>query len=147
MLTETFKKIKEFLVSTGDLPKDIFLALLVVFVGFGGFLIGRISVVLDGTQGGLRITEKEVRSSVVGVGQGSVLGAVTASSESLTIGTKEVVPALKTGVYVASRNGTVFHLPTCSGAKRISEANKIWFATKEEALAKGYRPAANCKGL
>lgn len=147
MLTETAKKIKEFLGSTGDLPKDIFLALLLVFVGFGGFLIGRISVVLDGTQGGLRIIEKEMRSSASDVGQGSVLGAVAASSESLASGAGENVPAPQAGVYVASRNGTVFHLPTCSGAKRISEANKIWFATKEEALAKGYRPAANCKGL
>jgi hypothetical protein len=53
----------------------------------------------------------------------------------------------ETGVYVASKKGTKYHLPTCSGAKTMSEENKIWFTTKEEAEAAGYMPAANCKGL
>jgi len=43
--------------------------------------------------------------------------------------------------------GKAYHLPHCSGAKSISEANKITFATKAEAEAAGYRPAANCKGI
>jgi hypothetical protein len=51
------------------------------------------------------------------------------------------------GTYVASRNGSVYHLPWCSGAQRINEENKVWFSTKEAAQAAGYRPAANCKGL
>ena len=49
--------------------------------------------------------------------------------------------------YIASKNGTVYHFPWCSGAKRIHKENLISFATKEEAEAAGYRPAANCKGL
>lgn len=49
--------------------------------------------------------------------------------------------------YVASKNGEVYHLPYCSGAKRITEANKITFKSKAEAEAAGYRPAANCKGI
>lgn len=49
--------------------------------------------------------------------------------------------------YVASKNGQVYHLPHCSGAKNISPANKITFASKAEAEAAGYRPAANCKGI
>lgn len=49
--------------------------------------------------------------------------------------------------YVASKNGTKYHLPTCSGAKTIAEANKVWFASKEEAEAAGYAPAGNCKGI
>jgi hypothetical protein len=53
----------------------------------------------------------------------------------------------ETGQYVGSKNGTVYHLPWCSGAKRISEANKVWFTSKEEAEKAGYRPAANCKGI
>ncbi len=51
------------------------------------------------------------------------------------------------GVYVASKKGTKYHLPTCSGAKTMSPENKIWFTTKEEAEAAGFTPAANCKGL
>ena len=51
------------------------------------------------------------------------------------------------GSYVASKSGTKYHLPWCSGALRIKEENKIWFQTKEEALRAGYTPAANCKGI
>lgn len=63
--------------------------------------------------------------------------------------TKAVVPTapLPTTHYVASKNGEVYHLPHCSGAKNISAANKVTFASKAEAEAAGYRPAANCKGI
>lgn len=49
--------------------------------------------------------------------------------------------------YVASKNGTVYHLPWCTGAQRIKDANKVWFASKDEAEAAGYHPASNCKGI
>jgi hypothetical protein len=52
-----------------------------------------------------------------------------------------------TGVYVASKSGTKYYLPSCSGAKRIKEENKVWFQTKEEAEKAGYGPASGCKGL
>lgn len=57
------------------------------------------------------------------------------------------VDAPKAGNYVASKNGTKYHLPSCPGAKQISEKNKIFFATKDEAERAGFTPAANCKGL
>lgn len=49
--------------------------------------------------------------------------------------------------FVASKNGTRYYLPTCSGVKRIKEENKIWFATADEARARGLTPAINCPGL
>lgn len=51
------------------------------------------------------------------------------------------------GAYVASKNGTKYYLPTCAGAERINEENRVWFASVAEAQAAGYGPAANCKGL
>lgn len=48
---------------------------------------------------------------------------------------------------VASREGEKYHWPWCSGAKRIKETNKIFFASPEEARKAGYTPAANCQGL
>jgi hypothetical protein len=51
------------------------------------------------------------------------------------------------GLYVASKNSDKYHLPSCTGAKRIAEHNKIWFNSKEEAEGLGYKPAANCPGL
>lgn len=49
--------------------------------------------------------------------------------------------------YVASKNGTKYYLPSCSGANRIKEENKVWFASVEEARARGLEPASGCKGL
>lgn len=51
------------------------------------------------------------------------------------------------GQIVASRSGSAYHYPWCSGALRIAEQNKIWFASEEAAQSAGYRPARNCKGL
>ncbi|HEX2792747.1 MAG TPA: hypothetical protein VHO23_03475 [Candidatus Paceibacterota bacterium] len=48
------------------------------------------------------------------------------------------------GRYVASKSGTKYYLPWCGTVSRIKEENKVWFATKEEAAARGYEPAANC---
>lgn len=53
----------------------------------------------------------------------------------------------KEGKFVASKNSNKFHLPTCIGARRIAEHNKIWFNSKEEAESLGYEPASNCPGL
>ena len=55
--------------------------------------------------------------------------------------------SVPTGKYVASKNGEKYYLPSCSGAKRIKEENKVWFATPEQAASAGYEPASNCPGL
>ena len=53
-------------------------------------------------------------------------------------------PVLDAVQVVASSGGTRYHLLTCSGAKSIKEANKIYFDSIEQAKAAGYTPAANC---
>ncbi len=56
-------------------------------------------------------------------------------------------PSAARGAVVGSRSGTTYHLPWCSGAQRIKEENKVWFASREAAEAAGYHKAKNCKGL
>lgn len=51
------------------------------------------------------------------------------------------------GAYVASKNGSKYYLPTCGGANRIKEENKVWFDSAAAAEAAGFEPAANCPGL
>ncbi|MBI2612724.1 hypothetical protein HYW59_02840 [Candidatus Kaiserbacteria bacterium] len=51
------------------------------------------------------------------------------------------------GLIVASRKGSAYHYPWCSGAQTMAEQNKIWFASEKDARAAGYSPAKNCKGL
>jgi hypothetical protein len=48
---------------------------------------------------------------------------------------------------VASKSGTKYHYPWCSGARSISAKNLIKFNSPEEARKAGYTPASNCKGL
>jgi hypothetical protein len=48
---------------------------------------------------------------------------------------------------VASKSGTKYYLPQCAGVDRISDTNKVWFASAAAAARAGYAPAANCKGL
>jgi len=55
--------------------------------------------------------------------------------------------AQSSGVVVASKNGTAYHLPSCSSANRIKEENKIWFKTIKQAQDAGYKASKSCKGL
>ncbi len=45
---------------------------------------------------------------------------------------------------VASKTGTKYYPPQCTGADRISDANKIWFVSAAAAQAAGYAPATHC---
>lgn len=44
-----------------------------------------------------------------------------------------------------SKNGTKYYTNTCSGASRIKEENKIFFASEKEAREAGYEKSATCK--
>ncbi len=67
--------------------------------------------------------------------------AVPAQVAAVSVGAGE---AAVTGQLVASVNGTKFHALNCPGAKQISEQNKLYFQTEQEARSAGYTPAANC---
>ena len=48
-------------------------------------------------------------------------------------------------MYIASKNGKLYYSIGCSGAKRISEKNAIWFASSSDAEKAGYAIASSCK--
>lgn len=131
-----------------------------------GALIAGIVLLSSSASFGLGyLTGKEAEGSepvrIESVAAVDAAGSLTASVGAAPLTAKQtVIPAAKakkaepvgtateaTGKYVASKKGTKYHLPTCSGAKSMSPENKIWFTTKEEAEAAGFGPAANCKGL
>lgn len=122
----------------GRIPADALIALIVLLTGTLGFLLG-MSVGKDqarsGPEDGFWVEQlpqavQEAAAAAV-MGQGSMPAAETPKEQ----------------VYMASKNGTKYYLPTCGSAKRIKEENRVWFATKAEAEAAGYSAAANCKGL
>ncbi|MEK7082374.1 MAG: hypothetical protein AAB915_01720 [Patescibacteria group bacterium] len=113
---------------------DLFAAALIFLVGMGGFGLGRLSVLWQDKMP-LEIIEPE---------QGN---EAAVSSASVVQSKPKPRPAPARGKFVGSRSGSAYHYPWCPGAQRIKEENKIWFATKEEAEAKGYKPAGNCPDL
>ena len=111
-------------------PTGVLLALVVVFASTGAYGIGYIA-------------GQDTREGKLEVLQVPFVAATLSNTVSTPI--RAEVP--QGGQYVASRNGTRYYFPWCGGAKNIKEENKVWFSTKEEAEAKGYTPAVNCKGL
>jgi hypothetical protein len=111
---------------------DIQLSILIVVVSLSSFLLGRASI-------------GEITPKIMTENQ----KAQVFEPKSVLMSEATPTPAQadeKTG-YVASKNGTKYHLPWCGSAKSIKEENKVWFATKEEAEKAGYTPASNCKGI
>lgn len=125
-------------------PADVLILLVILLsssLAFGlGILAGKDMAKTDGKDG-FWIEQLPEAAQKGGGGSASALKAVEAAQAP-----KEPV-ILGPQVYMASKNGTKYYLPTCGTAKRIKEENRIWFATKEEAEAAGFGPAANCPGL
>jgi hypothetical protein len=119
----------------------VYVSFVIFLVGFGSFELGRLSVSkalktpITIEEGGVAWNDREAPAgrSASGITQAEA----TSSPEGFE----------KTGMYVGSKSSRIFHLPTCPGAKRLKDENKIWFTTKEEALKNGYTAAANCKGI
>lgn len=125
-----YEKLKSFL-----LDDHIFFGLIVIMVAISSFGLGRASVAADREAlPGVRLINS---AAVPPLPEGLSLS----SSSAVTIS-----PVAK-GSFVASKSGTKYHLTSCPGAKQIREENKIYFSSKQEALAAGYKPAANCPGL
>ncbi len=145
ILQET-KKIKEkkdrFFRFFVERKGPLFISLCFILLGLASFGLGRLSALEDRREAVVidnkfaQIFEEQSR--------------VLQTNEFLTVPTESVStkPASpESGVYVASRNGSRYHLPSCSGAQRILEENKVWFSSREEAEKAGYTPAQNCPGL
>ena len=132
------EKLKPFLADDG-----FYTAILLIMVAVSSFGLGRQSVVESEptktieNKGAAVLTESPKTSANLA----PIPIQNTPAEESVT----EVIAV--DGEVVASKSGTKYHLPTCSGAKTIKPENLITFASRAEAEAAGYTPAANCKGL
>jgi hypothetical protein len=112
----------------------LFLSLIIILVATLSFGVGRLSVMGNREPMKIEIDESLIQQS----GQKS------------TPNTASVIQALpkqgaSAGEVVASSKGSKYHYPHCSGAKQISENNRIVFKSPGEAEAAGYTLAANCK--
>ncbi len=130
-------------------PKDILLSACMVLIATGGFGLGY----LAGKGGGVKSdgfwVENIAATTTAAVAPAAAAVAVSHVVAPASIPVSSIIApsAPATGEYMASKNGTKYYLPTCSGAKRIKPENVVWFATKADAEAAGLGPAANCPGL
>lgn len=111
------------------MPRDVLILCILLIVSSASFGLG-LRAGLDVGQG------TDSTSSLQGNASIDESPSVTSETAATSI-----------GQIVASKNGTKYYLPGCAGADRISLANKVWFASVAAAVAAGYAPAANCKGM
>ena len=109
----------------------VYTVIIIVLVALASFGLGKLSKIEE---------NKPLIKLIDNSAAPAAAGAAVSSFQS-------PVSSFQSGNYVASKSGTKYHFPWCSGAQRIKEKNKIWFDTKEEAEKAGYGPAANCKGI
>lgn len=135
MVSDYLQKVKQRIYEN---KTDLCVALAIFFVGMASFGLGRLSVLWQ-PKTPLIIEENQNKESIH--------TESTKNDTSASFSDSKSSAAIIQGKYVASKSGTAYHYPWCSGAQRIKEENKIWFDTKEEAEKKGYKPAGNCSGL
>lgn len=131
--------------------RELYALFLVIVVGFGSFGLGRLSK-LQEVRVPIRIeqasaavlTSPPILGGDRGVVESPFTRGVAISPQSSPVKGEEVNMG---GQLVASKSGSKYHFPWCSGAQRIAEANKLWFNSVEEARKAGYTPASNCMGL
>lgn len=130
-----------------DKGRSALLVITGVLLASGSFLLGRFSLAGDTHQNVDILSPKEEGFAEAENTAAAVVALQKNEPVKKQATPSAVVSSEAGGKYVASKSGSAYHFPWCSGAKRIKEENKIYFNTKEEAEKAGYHPAGNCKGL
>lgn len=116
------------------IKKNLFLIFLIVLISLLSFQLGRISKT---TSEPIKIEQARVQEIFSKNNPNIRIDPNNPNTENR--GAEEIDFRV-----VASKNGTKYHFLWCSGAKRIKEANKIYFNSEEEAISAGYTLAGNC---
>lgn len=114
----------------------VFVVVLIAVVAMGSFGLGRLSMEKKTK---LKLDESGAAMLASSLADGTILKGEGALNK----------PAAKmepssTAVFV-SKNGTKYYYIFCKSGEKIKEANRVWFASAEEAERFGYTAAANCK--
>lgn len=138
----TTNKLEKFLDSRS------FVVVCIILVAISSFSLGRISG-LEDKKVPVRVINGNAENLQNSYGQQKINteSARDGASAVISVVNKENSNQNPSEIVVGSKNGTKYHYPWCAGAKQIAERNLITFNSIEEARAKGYTPASNCKGL
>lgn len=120
---------------------DLYITIIIILVGTASFGLGKISSFEKSKIPISVLKTKEYMYSTVLSADQVNLG----DTYNTNLGLKPEVPV--SGVVVASKSGTKYYYPWCTGVSKIREENKVWFNTIEEARSAGLSPTSNCAGL
>jgi hypothetical protein len=129
--------------------RDTYSVFIVIFASLSSYLLGWLSHVESARKPLVIEDIPQLRIQTIAPERISTSEPLVASpTDSLKEVQKPIfIPKTTSGMYVGSKSGSKYHLPTCPSAKKIAAANKVWFQSREEALKAGYSPAGNCPGL
>ncbi|MEI7688766.1 MAG: hypothetical protein WCI91_01120 [Candidatus Nomurabacteria bacterium] len=108
---------------------------IIVIVSVASFGLGRLSVLNTIDKSNSKLGNDNTSLVKGEIGNSNIVENDTVVDSSLS----------KKRMYVASKNGKLYYSLGCSGAKRISAKNEIWFATTSEAEKAGFTLSASCK--
>lgn len=117
--------------------EEVGVCLIIVFVGISSFELGKYSVSNQSSPDPITIEES-------GSGTQDANTATTSPADVGKSGDKAITDSTQV---VASKTGKRYYLPWCGAAQRISDKNKVYFASALEAEKAGLTKATNCKGM
>ena len=130
-INDIAQKIKTWL--TSDVGQTISTISIIIIVGIGSFLLGRLSK--------SNLSEPNNATIPINIAKNDQNSQITdPSSPSTKIGQNS-----QNGAYIASKNGTKYYPNGCSGINKIKVENRISFATEQEAIASGRTKSSTCK--
>ena len=73
------------------------------------------------------------------------LGTIVFHSDGTRLTVESAASPIIEAVYIGNRNSMKFHYPDCPSVSEMAEHNKVSLASREDAIALGYKPCGNCK--
>jgi len=120
-----------------DNQEQVILAVAIVAISLVSFNIGRIYTISSMNKA------VEYTSAELSLTKDSGPASTLNNEEKTKINPS---PALDLRVIVSKKSTTKkYHFLWCPGAKQMNEANKIYFASEQEAQTAGYSLAGNCR--
>ena len=104
--------------------------------------LGSIVVTLDNNKMSLQTTSGTKEEIAIVKGDNS--GTAPTEKATTKTTTKKSTANKKTAKYVGNKNSKVLHNKDCATVSKMSDANKVYFSSYDEAIAQGYTPAKDC---
>ena len=128
----------------------LFLVAVIILIGLIGFGLGRLS-------SRYQTAELDINSTIANTADLSKVIASESVSPTLNVASTQTKSDTATAAVsavasdaikiIGNKNSKIYQREDCPGALKMSESNKVFFNSIEEAKGAGYKPAGNCPGL